>query len=285
MQIQKIFFSILMAFLSACQVKPTKVVSEEKLAKPAIKGAEILQRNPVILDVRPAFEFNLAHTPGAVNVRWEDFSQQSPSSRGVPLVDRFSMARRFSLIGVDLDTPVVVIGKGLSGMGEEGRVAWILKLLGVRDVTTLNATLLKDRSITRESPAIKNRPYWKPLESSFEAMMISRQDFKKAMTDPSVSILDVRGAQEVSLQSLRSRKDIKAAFHSLPWQDFFNDIGAPSEKVLETLKSKGLTAEANLIIISNHGVRSGAVTYSLQQLGWKRVRNFSGGYEQLGYGP
>jgi thiosulfate/3-mercaptopyruvate sulfurtransferase len=34
-------------------------------------------------------------------------------------------------------------------------------------------------------------------------------------------------------------------------------------------------------VISNHGVRSGAVTWALRRLGYTKARNFAGGYEQV----
>ena len=279
----KILLLALMTFLGACQLKPTKMVSQESQPKPAIKGAEILQQNPVILDVRPAFDFNLAHTPGAINVRWEDFSQQNPKSRGLPLVDRVSMARRLALVGVDLKTPVVVLGKGSLAQGEEGRVAWTLMLLGVEQVYTLNASLLKDRSVVREAPPVENKPYWFPNDKAFEKVMIALNDFKKVVMDTNVIVLDVRSPEEVRLQSLQQSKKIKASVKALDWKKFFTPQGAANEAILSELQAMGISADSNLIIISNHGVRSGAATYALHRLGWKNVRSFAGGYELYGY--
>src|SRR5690349_21817188 len=133
---------IVLAFIAVlifggCQVKPTKVVTQEPVMSEGQFAESLMKDKPVLLDVRPAFEFNLAHVPGAINVRWEDFSQSNPQSRGLLDNDLFSLARRLSLVGIDPDTKVIVLGKGPQGTGEEGRVAWTLKVLGVKDVYTM----------------------------------------------------------------------------------------------------------------------------------------------------
>lgn len=273
-------------FVVSCQHKPTKVIGQDvvlgggQLGDERLTAENIIKDKPLILDVRPAFEFNLSYVPGAVNVRWEDFSQSNPNSRGLLQSDLFALARRLSLIGLDPDTKVVVLGKGDQGTGEEGRVAWTLKVLGVVDVYTLLHTSYRQMNVTKDVPPPENKPYWKPQIQ--DGLTVSLKDFREqaGKENSELVILDVRSAAEFSLQNLSQNKHIKALVLNLDWSEFFDEKGLPDKKVEQKLDGLKISKNTKIFILSNHGVRSGAVTYALQFLGYKKVSNFAGGYEQ-----
>lgn len=268
--------------LTACQMKPTKVMVQEPLMGENVTAEQLMKGSPVILDARPAFEFNLAHVPGSINVRWEDFSQQNAKSRGLLQNDLFAIARRLSLVGVDPSTPVVVLGKGAQGSGEEGRVAWTLKVLGVKNVYTLIHTSYREMNTNpnREVPPVQNKPYWKPEVA--ENLTMDVKAFKADVTqkDKPVIVLDVRSSQEYSLRNLSMDKSVKAPVVNLEWREFFDEKGLPSKKIERALYEKNIAKDSRILVVSNHGVRSGAVVYALNFLGYKKATNFSGGYEQ-----
>ncbi|MEK2645848.1 sulfurtransferase [Bdellovibrio sp. BCCA] len=270
----------LLAVLVGCQQKPTKIVTQEPVIGENITAERLMKDNPVILDARPSFEFNLAHVPGAINVRWEDFSQQNPKSRGLLQPDLFSLARRLSLIGVDPQTKVLVLGKGPQGAGEEGRVAWTLKVLGVKEVYTVLHTSYREMNPTKEAPLVQNKPYWKPDVA--ETLTTDFKDFKNMVSkaDSSLVVIDVRSAQEYALRNLSQIKDVKASVINMNWTEFFGEKGLPEKKIESALYEKNISKDTKILVISNHGVRSGAVTYALNFLGYKKASNFAGGYEQ-----
>lgn len=275
-----IVLSLVLLFgILGCQIKPTKVSSEAPVLSDTQFAEKLMKEKPVILDARPAFEFNLSHVPGAINVRWEDFSQQDPRARGLLERDLFSLARRLSLIGIDPDTKVIVLGKGSQGNGEEGRVAWTLKVLGVQEVYTLVHSSYRAMN-PKEEPQVQNKPYWKPQVQ--ESLMVSAKDFKDiaSKAEPGTVILDVRLPEEFRLRNISSSKDVKAPVEHLEWKEFFSERGLPSHDVENKLNAKGVSKDSLILVISNHGVRSGAVSYALQYLGYKNARNFAGGYEQ-----
>ncbi len=282
---------------TGCQQKQTKVTSQEAVIGESITAEKLMKQKPVILDVRPSFEFNLAHVPGAINVRWEDFSRPEAKNRGLLQNDLFALARRLSLIGIDPETKVVVLGKGREGNGEEGRVAWTLKVLGVQQVYTLLHTSYRQLN-PREIPApVKNKPYWKPQVdedltvhlAEFRAYATGKVDktnfsprygYKPIEAVENLVILDVRSSQEFAQRNLSQFKDVKAKVVSMEWRELFDAANLPSKKAVELLAAKGVLKNNIIFVISNHGVRSGAATYALQYLGFGRVSNFSGGYEQ-----
>ncbi|MEK2688352.1 sulfurtransferase [Bdellovibrio sp. GT3] len=306
----RIFILILSLFLAvvSCQTKPTIVTSET-----GVVGApeRLMEGSPVILDVRPPFEFNLSHVPGAINVRWEDFSSQDPNSRGVLQDDLFAIARRLSLIGIDPDSKVVILGKGSLGAGEEGRIAWTLEVLGVKNVHTALYTVARSMNPKGDEPLVKNKPMWKPVvdeslfidSKNFKAYathklsplkMTGKKKSKKAMDLPvsslfgmnfneaksKVVILDVRSSAEYGINNLSKYKNVKTPVVQLEWKEFFTESNAVSKDLAKKLESKGITQDKIIMVISNHGVRSGAVTFALREMGYRQSVNFAGGYEQ-----
>lgn len=248
----------------------------------SVTAESLMKSKPVILDVRPAFEFNLAHVPGSVNVRWEDFSQQNPRSRGVLQSDLFALARRLSLIGIDPEATVVVLGKGTLGHGEEGRVAWTLQVLGVQKVFTLLHTSYREMNASPvgEAPPVLNKSYWKPQVA--DSLIVDQKTFKALVTQTQhpVLVLDVRSYEEFSLRNLGRERTVKVPVLNFEWKEFFGSDGLPTKKVERLLSEKNIGKDTRVLVISNHGVRSGAVTYALSYLGYKQVSNYSGGYEQ-----
>lgn len=301
-----------------CQHKPTQVLSQEPIISGTMTAEKILAEKPVILDVRAPFEFNLSHVPGAINVRWEDFSQQDPPYRGLLQVDLFSVARRLSLIGIAPDSKVVVLGKGRQGLGEEGRVAWTLQVLGVKNVYTLVHTSYRALNSKEASAPVQNKPYWKPsvdesltlgLEQvqalafqqlpsvkysskarrkslgglpagAFDAPMPSVFGLKFNEAKEKVILLDVRSAQEFSVRNVSQFNNVKSPVVNIEWREFYDDKGLPGREIEKTLSQKGISKDNIILVISNHGVRSAAVTYALRTLGYVKVANFAGGYEQ-----
>lgn len=269
-----------LVLMVGCQQKPTKIVTQEPVIGENITAEKLMKDNPIILDARPAFEFNLAHVPGAINVRWEDFSQQNPKSRGLLQADLFSLARRMSLIGIDPQTKVLVLGKGPQGAGEEGRIAWTLKVLGVKEVYTLLHTSYREMNPTKEAPLIQNKPYWKP--DAAENLTTDFKDFKAMVSkaENALVVIDVRSPQEFALRNLSQVKDVQVPVINIEWSEFFSEKGLPDKKVERALFEKNISKDTRVLILSNHGVRSGAVTYALNFLGYKKASNFAGGYEQ-----
>ncbi len=276
------------AFLfTACQQKPTQITVQPPILTESSQVAtknwlqQLLLEEPVILDTRSAFDFNLSHVPSAINVRWEDFSQQDPHSRGVLETDHFALARRLALIGIDPDTKVLILGKAHEGNGEEGRVAWTLKYLGIHHVFTMNNKELRALRV-QDMPLAQNKSYWKPEED--ESLVVDFANFKKkALATPALPdyvILDARSAAQFGTENMRQKKGLTASVVNLSWKEFFNDKGFVNEAVVEKLKQFKIGPETQIDVISNNGLESGAVTYALRTLGFKKSANFSGGYEQ-----
>lgn len=280
---------LLFAFFSlvGCQLSPTKgrevsAFDTSLLLKNASSKLQVDSRT-VIIDVRSAFEFSLSHLPGAVNFRWEDFADVTGPFKGHVTRDTASITRRLALSGIGPGTQVLVVGKGRSGKGEEGRVAWSLLHLGIKNVQTaalgtfkLGLQLDEPESRPRVSP-------WKAQVVSF--LEISKEGLFKIQKGEGRKNrwLDVRSEKEY-LKDDPSRLGHELSqleIINIPWDQFYNEEGRPNLTLRKRLRQMGWGWSDQIIVVSHHGVRSGAVAFALLTLGFTSTVHFSGGYQEL----
>jgi thiosulfate/3-mercaptopyruvate sulfurtransferase len=284
--------------LASCAPKPTKVSSEIPVVARKEAQKSKLTVETVILDVRTPFEFNLSHIPGSVNVAWEDFSRRAPEDRGLIEKNLHPMARRLALIGIDPQASVLVVGKGLLGKGEEGRVAWTLESLGIQNIQLASVEDFREH---RDAAEIKNKNFWTPqmdlsmsiswdeLRAKIEGSAYPRTKARSKalggaalpLKDENYVVIDVRSPEEYSIDNLNKRTPRTFRFDNIDWREFFTENLDPNPAILKILNDKGVSQMTEIDLISNHGVRSGSVTWALRKLGYKKARNFSGGYEQV----
>ncbi len=287
--------------LMSCAPKPTKVVSENPILARRESQKSKITAETVILDVRAPFEFNLSHIPGSINVAWEDFSRRSPDYRGLIEKDMHPIVRRLALVGIDPQTPALVVGKGLLGRGEEGRVAWTLEYLGIQNVQLAAVEDFRERREHQDALEIKNKKFWtiqldlssvisweelraKIEGSAYPSTRARRQALGGASLpakDENFAVIDVRSPEEYSIDNLNKRTPRVFHFDNIDWREFFTENMDPNPIIVKVLNDKGITQMTEIDLISNHGVRSGSVAWALQKMGYKKARNFAGGYEQV----
>lgn len=281
-----LFFSVGL-LLTGCATLPTKTYQKNETKTQAGETQLNLSDLTVLIDARLPFEYAVSHVNGSYNMQWTDFTHREEWRRGVLEGDSFFHARRLARLGLTPQTPIVLIGKGLQGQGEEGRLAWTFMVLGFSDVQlahidSFNRAWTKDEAPVREAKAI-----WKPEVK--EKLWIDRREFlKHAMTAetrrPNVKIFDVRSVDEYlgKLQTLpRGKHTPDFGAINIPWTEFFERDNRLRLEIQQQLNSIGLSKDNEILVISNQGVRSAAVTFALQKMGYTKARNFMGGYREL----
>jgi thiosulfate/3-mercaptopyruvate sulfurtransferase len=276
-------FLLLMILAVGCQQTPTKVYQSQPVTAKEATGEISITEQTVIIDARPAFEYTVSHLNGAIHLRPEEFNQKETPFQGILDPDYFASARRLARLGISPETPVVVVGRGPQGFGEEGRMAWTLKFFGVKDVKFAAIDYFSLPLSTAEAPPRKNAVIWKPVID--ESLEISKNEFlnevKKPRADASSAvIIDVRSS-EAYLGKKSNRKDPDIGAINIPWVEFFTPKGLPHETVRSRLESVGITRDRKILTISERGIESAAVTLALRELGYSKATNFSGGYWQL----
>lgn len=274
-----------------CTLAPTKTSEtrqydvsqwQKRLAEP-LK----LNKETVIIDARSTFDFSMMHVLGAVSMQWTDFSEATTPVPGRLKSSSRDLARRLAVYGINPTTPVVVVGYGHAGRGEEGRLAWTLQYLGVRDVQVADVNVFKDKFSIAEGVARPSVASWEPVVSP--SLLAERKEVVKAATAKVIE-----GAKKTFLIDVRSKNEYfsKSSFggeYSTPemramhieWREFFSSNGRPNPEMRERLMGVGIGPDDRVIVISQNGVRSGAVTHVLLALGFKNVANYAAGLTEL----
>lgn len=265
-----------------CQSTPTKVYEThtpnyQELVR-GLKEPIVIDSATIIIDARPYFEYAMAHLPGAISLQWNEFSE-TPQS-GWLKADLDYSARRLSRLGITKESRVVIVGRGSDGEGEEGRLAWTLYFMGVRDVHFADIGYFKLRQTTVLTQPRKNAPVWKPEVDS--SILITEKEFseiKSSYQKGPVVLIDVRTEKEYH----RSQWMETPAFRrfNIPFAEFFTQEGRPDPSMVKRLSEVGIARTAAIVVISQKGVRSAAVTMALLALGFNNVRNYAGGYNDL----
>lgn len=147
--------------IQGCQNTPTRVFIEQPIQSASISVSEMMKRDPVIVDARSFFDYSNAHAPYAVFIDWRDL--QNPRDPSLLDPDLDSLAKRLALKGIHPTRPVLVMGYGLKGNGAEGRIAWVLKQLGVKEVYLILETDIRLTNKTNELNTA-NAASWFPKE-------------------------------------------------------------------------------------------------------------------------
>lgn len=286
--------------LVGCQT-PTKVkenparkldpVAESK--KPIEVTAET-----VILDARPRFDYSVARIPRSISLQWWDFTEPEAASRGRLQDDLFALTRRLARIGIDPMTSVVVVGRGPEGGGEEGRIAWMLRYLGVGNVQFTKLEALRPRlTNVAEESGIAEKPMWKP--QAVESLDVRRAELLFAINSRGTQqpvvyppgskeattfrIIDVRSEKAyLGREGIGSRTRVpNMDAINVPWKEFFDADLRPEPSMAERLQQVGIRPTDRIIVLDEDGVASAAVTLALRSLGFPRAGNLSGGLTEL----
>ncbi|MBL7543984.1 MAG: hypothetical protein JNL11_09215 [Bdellovibrionaceae bacterium] len=308
MVLKSVFLILAVVIFNACQVKPTHV-TEKKAVQANIQELRTkLNKNTVILDTRDAVEFYVSKVPGSILVEWKDFSMNIPSAEGVLDNDPLNITRRLALWGISPESEVIVLGKVFekdqTQPGKFGRVAWMLKEMGVTNVKTFNYDLFKREVFGLNEALPENKDFWMPVVDTrseikfdefqriiypfnyqFKFYTLSRLDEKAGLRvgrfkNSKIHFIDVRSEKEFKDVSLKSL-DENFPLENISWEQFYTPEGIVNFDLKKTLKSRGIEEGDVIILISTHGVRSGAVTFALREMGYTEARNFSGGYNYL----
>jgi 3-mercaptopyruvate sulfurtransferase SseA len=276
----------LLLLATACQTEPTKVT--ETPPQPWARTSALTDKSSkplkmtddtVVLDARSEFDYGLAHWSDSIHFGWKHLLKDP--TKLYSLVDAKTASDRLSMMGIDIHTPVLVIGYGRKGEGDEGRLAWTLLYYGLEDVQTVSVDGLDVYFTHRQTPPHKSVAFW--TADPRDQMIIDRDAFLGKFTKPhkgKIVLLDVRSKDEYfNRKGNHKTPDLGAM--QMEWKEFYAEDGRPKKSMRSQLQNLGIKLDDEIITISNHGTRSGAAAYALAVLGFRNVRNFVEGWDSL----
>ena len=144
MQRRFIVLFLSLFLFGGCQSPPTKISSEVN---------SYLHLGAVVLDTRDPKDFGVSRYPGSINVQADHF--QDP--------DRFRLARRFALYGINPEVPVIIVGTASGDLTDAEKMKSILVGLGVAKVVVTPSQKIPMRIATDDFRP-QAVPIWKPIE-------------------------------------------------------------------------------------------------------------------------
>ncbi|MDE5416442.1 sulfurtransferase [Ancylomarina sp. DW003] len=232
--------------------------------------------NVVLVSARKPADYKKVHIAGAININHKDLYKASPKSTLKTVAE---IAKILGEKGLSNTNTIVLYDNG-SGK-YSGRMYWILKYLGAKDVKLLDGHMKAWRMARK--PVTKNPAKRKATTFAVKlnkGIIASIAQVKKASNSAASVIVDVRAADEF--------KGIKES--KLPKGHIPSAINLEFKKVLTTkgkLKSKedlqalfnaaGITKDKEIILYCESSVRAGVVYLALTSaLAYPNVKVYDG---------
>lgn len=242
--------------------------------------------NVTVIDARPAAMYNKGHVPGAVNAEWTYFANMKgkPGSPGWgDLFPRETLAKKIGALGINGKKPVIVYGDG-GGWGQDGWVAWILRLSGISSAKKLDGGY-------NAWVAAGGKPSTTPTKPKAVAFSIPAFQGGYNVTTPwlssklgEVTIIDARTPFEYEGGRLFQEKrggHLPGAIN-IPFDVVYK--GDMTVREIDDLQSiftmYGLNPEQEIIVYDTAGVRSAYLVMVLRMAGFEKARNYDSSFQE-----
>ena len=236
-----------------------------------------------IIDVRPGERFAMGHIPGARH--FDVYALNCDDTDDAPLnsfvrMCAFLLGRR----GVAPDDTLVFCGE-VTGMTAT-RGFWLAEYLGHKNVHVLDggytAWSAAGQTTTRDAEVQSAVPYRFTQQPE---RIATYRDMLGAIDSPDAVILDTRSRAEYLGTDVRAARGgaTPGAVH-IEWLNHLNKNG--TLKALSALRdlfeSQGVTPDKDIMPYCQTGYRSAHAYFALRVLGYPRVRNYLGSWNEWG---
>lgn len=262
---------------------PKGYKNPDLLWSPAQLNERLGDPNLRIIDVRPGERFTMGHIPGArhfdiYGVNTYD-TDEAPLNSFVKMW-AFLLGRR----DVTFDNTIVFCGE-IVGM-TSARGFWFLEYLGHNDTHSLDggytAWVRAGLPVTRNAEVPKTTSFKYTLARERVA---TYPDVLEAIDNPDKCILDTRSKEEWLGTDKRAARG--GAIPSAVHQDWVNHLTPegemkPADQLRTQFEAIGVTPDKDIIPYCNTGYRSAHAYLALRLLGYARVRNYVGSWQEWG---
>ncbi len=252
-------------------------------AGPVFVGVDVAQRmvgeGAVVLDARGEKAWKAGHVPGSAPVAWTDH-RDGWLREGRLTADAPGLAAKLGALGVRDDAPVLILGPGRDGWGEEGRIYWMLDYLGHNDVHIVDGgwPVWTDRGLPTTTDRVPPRPgvfTARPREG-----VRARVEEVAADLGGPVVFWDTREAREFAGETpyREARGGHLPGARHLWFKDLMQADGTlkPRGELRALLQQRGIPVEGEVVAYCTGGVRSGFAYAVLKELGSGQVANYDG---------
>lgn len=265
---KRIFLSVTFILFLVSSLLAQDVVSVMDVFKESRKP------NVVIVDARSDAKYKAdAHIRNAVHVPYAALQNNTPYHGALKTPEE--IAKVLSKNGVTADKKIIVYDGGTGKYA--GRLYWILKYMGAKDIKMLNGGLeawkAKRKPITKNPTMAKKGQFKAALNNTILAKMA---DVKKG----SAVLLDVRSAAEFNGTDGKSKGHIPGSIN-IEYKEVLDSKGMLKNNAdLSTLFGKLGGKNKEIIVFCATSVRAGIVFLALKGAGYTNVKVYDGAYNE-----
>jgi thiosulfate/3-mercaptopyruvate sulfurtransferase len=234
-----------------------------------------------ILDARPKKEFAAGHIPGAIWVDHDAWSKAFAASQ-----DPRTWEKRLGTQGLDGRRAVVIYDNHLSNRA--GRIWWILKYWGLKDVRLLNGGWL---GWTKGDYPLSTVDFMfaKPrvlLGNPDGKRLTSKTQLLKALPNGELQIIDTRSEGEFCGTTEKAKRNgsIPGARH-LEWSDTLDKKTQrfkSAAELKELFRKSGIALDRPSVTYCQSGGRAAVMAFVLELMGAQDVSNYYRSWAEWG---
>jgi thiosulfate/3-mercaptopyruvate sulfurtransferase len=268
---------LLLALVAMTYVHPEQLVETEWVA------AHASDSDVRIVDMRRE-GYSDGHVPGALYLSPDSIRDAKKPPTFLPSPGEFEqmMAR----LGISDATRVVVYDE--RGGIYASRLWWILNYFGHSNVALMNGGWTKWAAEHRSTSAAENSPPPGHFTAQPQPRWVATaDDVVAAIGKPSIRIVDARTAAEIEGKDLRNIRRGGFVPSSVPvyWEDLLD----PQQKTFKSAddlkalyESRGVLPSQEVIAYCQVGMRASVDLFALHLIGYDRLRNYYGSWEEWG---
>lgn len=265
------------------------------LADPAWLVQNLTNADVLVIDARglpgDSSGYLAGHIPGAVWAVWQKFASFSsaPTEPGYGvLLSASELSKQLASIGVTSTKTVVVYTDNKMGWGEDGRLAWMLRMAGVSRAKILNGGInfWKDQGNSVATDFVTPTPSSFSITTLDQSFVVSTEYLNNNQSN--VVILDSRSRAEYDGDTTSYGPSGHGGWGEKNFGHLPNAVAATFTNVFNadgTLKSQGdlvalftgygiTSKDAIVVSYCTGGIRSGLLTVALRIAGYSNAKNY-----------
>lgn len=263
------------------------------IAPAAAKQAIAAGGDLVVLDARSVKDYAAGHIEGAYSAPWQSFSDMSGKAgdeRWGTLLPADKLTTAIRALGISGSTRVLVYSGSPKGWGEDGRIAWTLRLAGLKNVSIIDGGFEGwigaggTTSTAMSKPAAAGTFTVTALDNSLN---VSKADVKAALGR--AKLIDTRAPDEFAgaRKFGEARGGHLPGTINLPWDKVFDASGRMRDpaSLKQVLAGTGITPNDEIIAYCTKGIRSAHLVLVLREMGYAKAKNYDASFYEWAGDP
>jgi thiosulfate/3-mercaptopyruvate sulfurtransferase len=269
--------------IALAQAETEGYARPELLAETQWLAQQLTDPQVRIVNLRAEDAYRRGHIPGAVHLSPQRL--KDPDNE-VYVIAADTFATLMGDLGIGNDTTVV--GYDDQGGLFAARLWWVLDYYGHTNAKVLNggwhAWVQEKRPVTTEVPVFGAAPFVAKADPRKIGLV---DDLLTALKRPDVVILDARSPAEYSGFDVRAKRGghIPGAVNVEWVRNVTTDAlktFKPAAELRTMYEAAGVTRDKAVITYCQTGVRAAHALFTLRLLGYDRVRNYDGSWQEWG---